>query len=835
MLTAYQPSRYISINKEIYFFSKSNKLYWVDVTNWKVKECKLKGDILKNELFFQNPELLSSAFWDFNGSASCFLVDNDLYHIFPSGSNPTELSTEFITNELPLNTIITSLIYLPQKNLLLVGTDTKGLFVYREQKFKVLTYPNPERGTNNSYYFQMELDSDRVYTDWGREFTLKGGIKSKLGIDRNYSENVFKDKRNRLWYLSGPSTLKRFDPANSKTTIIDNTKGEFINCYFEEGDSMWIGTARSLGYVKNDSLIIVHRFDNNGSNANLFQVQRWNENKLWICSYTGVFMYDPITKDIDTLPKLYLAYPYNFSVHHDYLMIGTFGRGYYFYKNGRTVKMPVDANNYLQQSYFFIPDTLGYLWIATSNGIYKTRFSDLEKYFVDTTYKVTYLHYAEEDGITNVEFNGGCIPPYVKLKNGYYSMPNVEGLVWFKPTEIKNPDFNGGFFWDGFYQDDKAGVLKNDILINNSTRVIKVDFSTPFWGVGDNLTLEYKLDGFNPEWIPIAHAQNSLTFSNLPSGKYALHLRKRTGFDPNDYLSTTFEFRIEKRFVETFWFIALCLVGGMLFSFIIARLYAYNINKRNIALEKNVQLRTIELMRANEELKQSVSVKDKLISILTHDIITPLRFITLVARKGADKSSNLDPEKTRETLKDIKNSTEKLHDNAQNILNWIKNQNKRITVNFSNVPLSALADEIIEILLEMAQSKGTKILNHIPVDDIIKSDKNILSIVLHNLISNATKFTPMGSIVMEGKQIDTAYHLFVKDTGKGMHPEQLERIRTISQHNNVLYVNPASGENGNGLGYLIVTEMVDLLGGQLKIESAPGKGTTVEIILPLQF
>ncbi len=664
-LLPYNPRLFISINKEIYFFDIKNNLFWVDVKSWRVFPCQLEGGVKSNPLFYKFPELLSATFWDFNTSASCFLLENDLYELSADKSNPTILRSSFITNSLPLNCIITSLIYKPHQGLLLISTDTKGLFVYREQKFKLLTYPHPERGTNNSYYCQLELDSNRVYTDWGREFSIKGGKKSSLVLDRNYSENIFRDCKNRLWYLSGPRTLKRYDPSSKKTTTIYNPRGEFVNCYYEEGDSIWIGSATSIGYVKNDSLRIVHTFDNNGSNSNLFQILRWNDKKLWLCNYTGVYTYDPISHDVDTLPKLYQSYPYNFTVYKNYLMIGTYGRGFYFHKGGKTVKMPLDANSYLQQSYLFINDSAGYTWIATSNGMYKTRFSDLENYFRDSTYKVSYLHYGEEDGITSPEFNGGCVPSYVALKNGYISMPNVEGLVWFNPHEVMDRDFSRPFFIDGLYADDIPLPFADGANIGSASQVVKIDFSTPYWGISDNLQLQYKLEGYSPNWTPINKVQNSLIFTNLPSGNYTLHLRKRIGFNPNDYLIKSLTITINKKFYETFWFIGLCLTFALLFTFIVARLYAFNIEKRNIALEKNVQLRTFELIQANEELKQSASVKDKLISILTHDIITPLRFITLVARKGSDKSNNLDQQKIRDTLEDIKNSTQKLHDNAK--------------------------------------------------------------------------------------------------------------------------------------------------------------------------
>lgn len=76
---------------------------------------------------------------------------------------------------------------------------------------------------------------------------------------------------------------------------------------------------------------------------------------------------------------------------------------------------------------------------------------------------------------------------------------------------------------------------------------------------------------------------------------------------------------------------------ALLIIIIVARLYSYNIRRKNILLEKNVVLRTSELQIAYNELSESIKIKDKLISIISHDLITPLRFITMVAKKVPEK------------------------------------------------------------------------------------------------------------------------------------------------------------------------------------------------------
>lgn len=830
-LQSYSPTHFIGINNQIYFFTANNQIYRIDVNLWKVIPCNLIGDLATSFLFKNHPELLSNTFWDYSTSSSCLLFENSLFELKTDASAPNLVKTKLLTSEIPQNCLVTSLIYHPKDELLLVSTDSRGLFVFREQKFKFLTYPNPERGTNNSYYFQLDIDSNTVYTDWGREFTKEGGRKSSLNLDRNYSENVFRDKSGWLWYMKNERILKRYNPRSKEVKTIFNPKNELVLCFYEEGDSIWVGCTQSIGYVKNDTLRIVKELENNNSNSNIFQLMRWKNNKLLVCNYTGLFEYDPITQDLDTIKELYQKYPYSFIVYNDFLMISTFGRGYYFYKDGITRKMPQDANHYLQQAYLFVNDSAGYTWIATSNGIYKTRFADLEKYFYDTTYAVSYLHYGEEEGIASPEFNGGCVPSYITLKNGYTSLPNGEGLVWFKPSEINNPDFSSAVYIDGIYADDSLQIQSKLNVIPSNCRLVRIDFSTPFWGTSDNLMLEYKLEGYSKQWLRLTSNQNSVSFSNLSSGNYVFKLRKRSGLNPNDFIVTSIPFVVEKKYYETIWFLLGCILLAALFTFIVARIYAYNINKRNKALELSVQQRTAELIKANDELKQSVSVKDKLISIIAHDIITPLNFITVVAQKSARKNTQLDYENMQSVLADIKNTTQKLRDNAQNILSWIKHQNKRITINKGNIAVAAFVEDISDQFIEIAASKNSQITVSISEEDIIKSDATILSIVLHNLISNACKFTENGSIEIIGGFTLTGYSFTVKDNGSGMKKEQKARILSIVSKVSGHSIMPVTGDHGNGLGYIIIGELLEFIKGTLSLESEVGVGTSVTIQL----
>jgi len=146
--------------------------------------------------------------------------------------------------------------------------------------------------------------------------------------------------------------------------------------------------------------------------------------------------------------------------------------------------------------------------------------------------------------------------------------------------------------------------------------------------------------------------------------------------------------------------------------------------------------------------------------------------------------------------------------------------------------LQPFVREVLDMERERASERGLKLVNDIPVDDVIQADRNVLSIVLHNLVANAVTHTQHGHVRVSGQAADGGYRITVADTGQGMPEAALRHARRIQGKGAIGAMNDEGERDVQGLGLLIVADLLQLTGGNFHVESTKGQGTAVSIYLP---
>jgi signal transduction histidine kinase len=495
--------------------------------------------------------------------------------------------------------------------------------------------------------------------------------------------------------------------------------------------------------------------------------------------------------------------------------------------------MPKDEKGFLSHVHGFMPDSTGFLWMSTNQGLFRARWSDVEAWSRDTTHGIFYAYYGKQSGIQNAEFNGGCSPPYVRTKDGWASFPTMDGLVWFRPEHIPDAYPAGNILVERVLVDDVP--MGQDLTLAWDHREVVLQFSLAYWGDPENVRLEYQLKGVTGDrWVPLQTGQRELRFGRIPFGDHELKLRKIGALHRGDD-ALVFRLRVPEPFYRTPWFIAGCVLGLALLIFFIVRLNAARLQRKNLLLEQKVRERTRELVDTNAVLRRSLEMKELLVSIISHDIVTPLRFIARVANGAAKDTGKVDDERLNSTLEDLASSSVKLHANAQDLLNWIKRQDGRIDLRRRDFAVRMLAEEVFDMERERAVDNGVQFMNEIPSGDVIRTDRNVLSIILHNLVANAVTHSAGATVTMSGRRSEGNYLLTVRDTGAGMTPSVLRHAQRVQANGALGAMNEEGERDVQGIGLLIIADLLQLLGGSFSVDSRQGVGTTIELTVPSKF
>ncbi len=248
-------------------------------------------------------------------------------------------------------------------------------------------------------------------------------------------------------------------------------------------------------------------------------------------------------------------------------------------------------------------------------------------------------------------------------------------------------------------------------------------------------------------------------------------------------------------------------------------------------LLKMISAKNFELEFTNNELAQTNATKDKLFSIISHDLRNPLQAILLNSELMNNFRSKMTEDEQKERISTILESSNNLNKLLEDLLQWSRTQMKRIELHPVDFDLKSLVDVVINLHSEQANQKNIKVENHIPESINIFADMNTINAVFRNLISNAIKFTSNGGNVQieYGGADDKFCSINVKDSGIGIPKDNLEKLFSIASS---FTTRGTNNELGTGLGLILVKEFVNLNNGEIKVESVIDKGTTFTIKLP---
>lgn len=273
--------------------------------------------------------------------------------------------------------------------------------------------------------------------------------------------------------------------------------------------------------------------------------------------------------------------------------------------------------------------------------------------------------------------------------------------------------------------------------------------------------------------------------------------------------------------------IALCMITLLIYVQFRTRQKAnQHLRKANDTMKELNQ----RLLASEEDLKKSNELKTKLLSMISHDVRTPITSLNALMALLANDVEALDKKQLKNIIQQLNIKTNNVLDFLDDLLKWTTNQSENMELVPEKVQLLDLAHKIYDIVLPRLENKRLNLHIIIPPKLTVFTDKNVLKTVLLNLVANAIKFTPdCGAIKVQARKTRSQVKLMVCDTGIGISEENLQKI-----FNPDIYFTTrgTKQEKGSGLGLNLCKEFVELLGGNIWAESKLGQGSRFFFTVP---
>lgn len=237
--------------------------------------------------------------------------------------------------------------------------------------------------------------------------------------------------------------------------------------------------------------------------------------------------------------------------------------------------------------------------------------------------------------------------------------------------------------------------------------------------------------------------------------------------------------------------------------------------------------------RIIEQAEQIIKInktKERLYSVIAHDIKSPFANITMLLSTVAEGYLEPGTSEYNEILQSINTSTKETYSLLENLLQWTKSQTGDLECLPERLPVKETVDRVMRFLRPNAAKKSIQLVDAIDEEIYMIADRNMIQSVLQNLTANAIKFTPEnGSIVIRAIQESDVVKVIVSDTGIGMSEEALDKLFVRGQY---FTTHGTNSEKGSGLGLLLVKDFVKRNKGRLEVSSEMGKGTTFTVLMP---
>ncbi len=704
-------------------------------------------------------------------------------------------------------------------------------------------------GTQGGGLNQVHNGKVRVY---GRSDGLRGEIVVCLGLQRDGT----------VWAATRPDGLARIkDGRLEDMTVALGLVGDRVRAIHEDPQGrLWFGTRdRGLVRLENNRLV---PFPQAGSFAGeyLSQIETAQDGSLWVVADSLARVTEGRVTRFDESAGFIGSIPYMILQDGSLTWIATDEAGLVLLRDGHFYSFQKACPEMMPCLYNVIGDELGYLWLSGQFGLQRVRRQDLLDVADGKRATLTLRSFDKRDGLASTEFNSYCLPGAAQDAGGRLWFPTAAGLVSIDPREVVLQREAPPVHIERIVADESVWPSPQSVVLPAGVHRLQIDYAALALDSPDRTRFRYQLEGVDPRWVE-ADTDRSANYTNLRGGNYTFRLQAFNvdgGWTAPD---ATLSFAVERRLSEAPWFLPLIAVFVVAAGFAAHAWRSRSLRLRAARLELAVAERTSLLSEARDSLEQRVQERTEALAVelatrqrleeqlvqarllervgrlaggVAHDLNNLMTAVLGVAELVDARSSDT---MVKDSMSRIRLAGERAVSLTQRLLGFARKQFSQPRHLDAGVALK----EMIPALRLLCRDDLALHVELVEKDLGVFIDPLQFEQVITNLVANARDALPKGGtieVAIERRFLSTAdlqdvaevlpgeyVQVRVIDHGIGMSEE-------VRQHLFEPFFTTKQPGQGTGLGLASCWGIVMQNHGSIRVDSAPGRGTTVLVLLP---
>lgn len=672
------------------------------------------------------------------------------------------------------------------------------------------------------------------------------GYSTANGLGGNIAHAVLADRAGNVWVCTQVGLSKISGGKVTNYTLADGLPLRGLQALYEDrAGRLWIGSSLGLCFFKDG------RFSPMIPDLNVWAIREDRQGNLWVGTHFGLLKFKDDVKTVftkrDGLPndtvraihedrqgtlwfgtedglvkyrddRFTVVTPQNelagsktrqvwqiWSIYEDaegVLWLGTFDGGLIRFKDGSFTNYTMAQGLYNNSAFQILEDARGHLWMSCFRGLYSVSKQQLNDFADGRIRAITCAAYGKADGMLSTDCNGGRQPSGIKTRDGKLWFTTLGGVAVVDQAAVNFNPLPPPVLIEGTTIDRAATPIGNDLRVTPGQINLEINYTATSFIKPEQVRFRYQLVGQDQDWVD-ARTRRTADYSYLPPGEYTFKVIAANSDGLWNPEGAQLRVVVLPAFYQTWWFRALALLAlcGLAFA-------AYRWRIRQLRREQQRQVEfSRRLIDAHESERGRLA--GELHDSLGQDLLV-IKNWALVGLTTTEEDNS-----AREMLTEIANATSHAIEDCREISHNLRPH---------QLDFIGLTEALRAMINKVAHSSGLQI--EAQLDDMTgalpkEAEINLYRIVqesLNNVVKHARAHRVNIAVkteLLSGKERAPRTIVRIEDDGRGFDP-----------------FDPAALSNGKrGLGLSSITERTQMLGGQVVIDSAPGRGTIVTVTI----